>query len=570
MTTEWMTGDDVEQEQLDVVITRLRRQGTDDATTEAKTCAKDLSKDVWDSVSAFANTAGGLVLLGLDERAGFTAVPSFALDRVLDQFVDGIGDGNPLGARLTNPPTYRLSRLTVDGDPVLAVEVGENSPGQKPCYVTARGLINGSFRRVDDKDLPLSASEVFEFQHVLVDHAADRHPVAETTTDDLDRAATDRLLALKAGSKALRGVSDRDAQLRRLNIVDAEGRLRLAAIITLAPYPQQFLPRLLVDVMVHPTNEKSSPIERFRYLDRQECEGPLAEVVDDAVRAIARNLRTHSTVTGSGRVDELEIPRDVLREAVANAVLHREYHPLFQGQPVTVDVFPEQVVITSPGGLWGGKTVENLADGRSRCRNQTLLQLLQDVPLATGETAAEGGGGGVLLMIHQMEAHALERPRFRVTPDSVTVVLRRHGVEIAANQEWLRERTPRDLPRQEEAILLIARRDGAVDVQAVREALHIDSDDARRALAHLVSANLLAHRGPADYVLLPARHSTPTGTDVLSVLSATDAMDVHAVAAATGWTTATVRRALRRLIEDGLVIATAAPTSRNRRYLRRQ
>ncbi|MEW1956572.1 ATP-binding protein [Kineococcus sp. NPDC059986] len=557
----------MDQDQLDEAVARLRRQGTDDATAEAKTCAKDLSKDVWDSVSAFANTAGGLLVLGLDERAGFTAVPSFALDRVLDQFVDGIGDGNPAGARLTNPPTYRVSRLAVDGDPVLAIEVAENGPGNKPCHVTAKGLVNGSFRRVDDKDLPLSATEIFEFQHVLVDHAADRRTVAETTIEDLDPAATDRLLTLKADSKALRGVDDRDARLRRLNVVDAEGRLRLAALITLSPYPQQFLPRLLVDVMVHPTNEKSSPTERFRYLDRQECEGPLAEVVNDAVNAVARNLRTHSTVTGSGRVDELEIPRDVLREAVANAVLHREYHPLFQGQPVTVDVFPERVVVTSPGGLWGGKTVDNLADGRSRCRNQTLLQLLQDVPLATGETAAEGGGGGILLMIHQMEAHALERPRFRVTPDSVTVELRRHGVEIAANQEWLRGRTTDDLPRQEAAILLMARREGSVDVQSVREALHIDSDDARGALAHLVGADLLSRRGPENYTLTP--DSTPPGTDVLSVLSTTDPMDVHAVATATGWTVATVRRALRRLIQDGLVTATAAPTSRNRRYLRR-
>ncbi|MBK9102948.1 MAG: hypothetical protein IPM90_16120 [Austwickia sp.] len=70
--------------------------------------------------------------------------------------------------------------------------------------------------------------------------------------------------------------------------------------------------------------------------------------------------------------------REVLREAIANAVVHREYHELFRGEPVTVDVYPDRVVVANPGGLWGGKTEENLDDGTSRCRNQTLMQLLSE------------------------------------------------------------------------------------------------------------------------------------------------------------------------------------------------
>lgn len=557
----------MQQSELDEHVDRLRRQASDDGRVEAKASETSLSKDVWDTVSAFANTQGGAIILGLAEREGFRALPTFALDRVRDQFVDGMGDGNPAGARLSHPPTYRLFRLTVDDLPVLVVEVDENLAGSKPCFVTARGMVAGSFKRVDDKDVTLSATEIFEFQHVLVPHGADRQPVDGATVADLDGPRISDLLERKARSKALRGTTSRAESLRRLNVVEGTGKPQLAALLTLGSYPQQFFPRLLVDVVVHPTNEKSSPAEARRYLDREECEGPLAEVVDDAVRAVVRNLRTESTVTGRGRVDELEIPDVVLREAIANAVVHREYHPLFQGQPVTVDVFPDRVVVTSPGSLWGGKTLQNLDDGYSRCRNPTLLQLLQDVPLSTGEKAAEGGGGGIRLMINSMEARALDRPRFRATPDSVSVELRRHGVEIAANREWLRSRTTRPLEDHEGPILLLAARNDHVDVATVKSALHIDSDDARRLLSTLADEGVLRRTTGDDYELRSSARRTPLEVEVLAALSAQEPRGIAVIVEQVGRRADLLRPVLRRLVADGLVVPTAPPTSRLRKYL---
>lgn len=74
----------VSPDQLDEIIERLRSQGTDDGTVEAKRCGCGLSNDVWETVSAFANTAGGLILCGIDENEGFAPVSHFDLDRVRD------------------------------------------------------------------------------------------------------------------------------------------------------------------------------------------------------------------------------------------------------------------------------------------------------------------------------------------------------------------------------------------------------------------------------------------------------------------------------------------------------
>lgn len=134
-------------------------------------------------------------------------------------------------------------------------------------------------------------------------------------------------------------------------------------------------------------------------------------MISDTVAAVAKNLRRTSTVQGISRIDSLEIPEEVLREAVANAVVHREYGDRFCGQSIAVDVFDDRIEVTNPGGLYGGKTRESLFDGSSRCRNATLVKLMSIVPLPDGAgSPAEGNGSGIPMMIDAMRAHGLPSP----------------------------------------------------------------------------------------------------------------------------------------------------------------
>lgn len=550
------------------LVTRLREQGTDDGECEVKACAGGLGVSTWDSVSAFANTVGGWLVLGL-RSPEFVPAEGFDLERVRDQLVEGMGDGGGPG-RLEQSPAYTVERHLVDDAPVLAVRILENGLGRKPCFVRAKGVQGGSFKRVDDKDIKLSATEIFELQQALMPQQADRALVAESGISDLDSDLVDAVLERRRTSKALRGTTELQDRLARLSIATKGGQLRLAGLLVAGQYPQQFFPRLLIDVAVHPTNEKSSPGAATRFDDRVLCEGPLAEAVDEAVGVVARNLRTYAVVEGTTRRDELEIPREVLREAIANAVLHREYHDLFRGQPVSVDVYPDRVVVTNPGGLWGGKTVENLADGTSRCRNQTLVQLLQSTPLRRdGGVTVEGQGGGVQLMINEMQAHALDQPRFRITPDQVTLELRRHGAEVPRLREWLTSLSSQRRTPHQDAALLLARREGVVTVTRLREDLRIDSDEARALLAELSQDGLLLPVRSDEYVLW-SDQAAPTRAEkeVAAALSADVPMDIHELAGAVQKSPNTLRPILRRMVAAGSALATAPPTSRYRKYLR--
>ena len=238
------TNDDIAE-----VLEHLRVQGNDDARFEAKSCARTIGTSVWESVSAFANTKGGVLLLGISEDGDFSPVPGFDANHIASQFMDGMGDGNPQGARLTNPPEYDVSRCEQNGLSFLVIDIHENGIQHKPCYLTARGPQTGGYRRMDDKDLRLSPTEVFEMTHALTPSSADRMVVPEADVSDLNAEAVDRVLAEHRNSKALRGTDTRLERMTRLNMVNKVGEVRLAGLLAAGQYPQQYYPKLIIDVV---------------------------------------------------------------------------------------------------------------------------------------------------------------------------------------------------------------------------------------------------------------------------------------------------------------------------------
>ena len=573
------------EEPLVQAIERLRAQHNDDADYEAKSCATTLSKSVWESVSAFANTDGGTLLLGVDENKNFTVPPQFDADKTINQFVDGMGDGSKDGAKVVSPPPYSIHRDTLDGAQMVSVQVHENDAAHKPCYVKSKSVSTGSYKRQDDKDILLSPTELFEMQNVYEPSEADRTPITDADRGDLDDATVAAIIDAHRDTKALRGAQSEAQQLERLNILDKDGHVRLAGLLIAGIYPQQFFPRLYVDVAVHPGINKSQDGE-VRFLDRVQCDGRLQEMVDDAVKAVLRNLRTYSLIEGTGRRDVPEIPTTVLREAIANAVVHREYDALFRNDPVNIDIYSNRVEISSPGSLWGGKTLQNLANGVSRCRNATLMQLLQKTPLIRGDndgSAVEGQGSGIQFMINRMKELSLAQPDFQPTFDRFRVILYRGGAELAMNQQWVRSHVGHDLPGRESSVLHTVRALGRASVHDIRDRLGYDSDDIRAMLAMLVEAGLIRQVSTDVYEPLETPTIANTGdvpTPPAAALSSRQAIidaiptsgtiSARDIAESTGKSLPTVRRILHELVDDGTITAIGKKQSRLRTYTRAQ
>lgn len=547
----------------------MRTHHSDTNTIEVKSAARDIGQAVWETVSAFANTNGGTLILGLDEEAGFTPTVGFDPDRASNQFISGIGGADSAAARLTNPPDYEIHRAAFEDAPLLLVDISPNHAGNRPSFITARGVQNGAYKRIDDGDHKLTPFEVFEFQNELRPQDTDRSPVPDSSIDDLNPHLVEALLAHKRSQRAISGVDSVETRLHRLNVLTKSGELTMAGVLVLGAYPQQFFPRLVIDVTSHPGLEKSNASAPMRFLDRTICEGTIQEMVDQAVAAVTKNLRTFTVVTGEGRRDQLEVPEDAIREAIANAVLHREYDSRFQSQDVSVDIYADRIEIESPGGLWGGKTRETLDDGVSIPRNPVLLNLLQSVPSNAGYQAAEGQGSGIRLIINRMAEGSLKPPEFRVTPARVEITLRRHGTEVPELRSWLNNLTDRDLTPEEDAILVTLNRDGESTISDLHESLGYDSADLQRIVEDLRKECVVRSTEHGHFeIAIGSALPSPAGAAILDVLSSNETLSIHDIAELTGRSIGSLRHVLRELIADGMVEATAPPTSRQRKYRR--
>jgi ATP-dependent DNA helicase RecG len=421
----------MEEMELLETVNRLRRQRSDDATVEAKSAVGGVPKDVWATVSAFANTDGGDILLGLDERHGFEPAPGFDAQKTIDAVASGLIEKPGERPKVTPVPPNVVNRMTVDGAPVVNLRVDPMPEAPGPCFVTDQGISKGSYRRWDDKNVRLSAYEIYLLRHRTEMLGTDRQVVDGATVDDLDEGLVQGLITVlkRRGSRAVIGVeSDHEVRVR-LNLTDKQDRPLLAGVLSTGQYPQQFYPQLFIDVTAHSGVTKSDPKATARFADRRICEGAIPVMVKDAVAAVISNLRTVHVVEGVSGRDIPEIPEEVLREAVTNAVTHRDYSVQARGQQVSVDIYSDRVEVTSPGGFWGGVTAENISDGLSRSRNESLAKLLTMVPVpGENATVSENQGSGVLLMDSAMRARGLPAPQFEASIDQVRVVLAR-GVQ---------------------------------------------------------------------------------------------------------------------------------------------
>lgn len=152
--------------------------------------------------------------------------------------------------------------------------------------------------------------------------------------------------------------------------------------MALGSYPQKCFPRLNVVFSCYPQSEKGalSP-QGKRFEDIANLDGPIPQMIADALRAVSRNIKHGAIVKGALREDVPDYPLDVVREAVANALMHRDYSFDGQDEPVMIELYPDRLEISNPGGLYGSLTVDQLGQrGGTASRNQALARILEEVP----------------------------------------------------------------------------------------------------------------------------------------------------------------------------------------------
>jgi ATP-dependent DNA helicase RecG len=409
------------------VVEDLRRTGTDTLQVEAKRAEHELPKRLWETLSAFANTRGGGVLvLGLDQTARFSVVGVKNPGKVMQDLASLCGEMEP-------PVRAVVDLHTVEGATLVVAEVPETEIAQKPCYYRGAGLTNGAFIRVGDGDRKLSAYEVQVMLASRGQPREDETPVPDASPDDLDSELVVGLLERLRRPEAsyFRQLGDERALQVLKALVRHEERWvpSLGGLLALGIYPQQFFPALGVTFVAYPTPVLGEPGPRGeRFLDNRRFDGPIPRLVRPVLDALERHMARRAVVRGAFREDEWEYPETAVREALVNALAHRDLSSSARGTPVQIHLFPDRLTIVNPGGLFGPVTVDRLGEeGISSTRNQVLMKLLEDTRTPDeGRLVCENRGSGIGAMLAALRRAGLPAPRFadRVATFEVTFVAR--------------------------------------------------------------------------------------------------------------------------------------------------
>ena len=190
---------------------------------------------------------------------------------------------------------------------------------------------------------------------------------------------------------------------------------------------------------------------------------------------------------------------------MTNALMHRDYSPYARGIQVQMELYSDRLEIRNPGGLYGGVRVEEL--GRvftSSSRNAALAKLLEEVEMPrTGASVCENRGSGIARMAYAMQRAGKSAPEFRVTPTSVTVILRLAPAPSVpdtpprANEcVDVSEANMASDSREEQLIELLARGRDPVTSQRVQDALCLSQSAANRLLRHMIDSGRVLPTAP--------------------------------------------------------------------------
>lgn len=564
------------------LLARLRRLGMEPSDVEVKSARGGLSSSVVETISAFANGTGGTLLLGIDESDDFAPAEGFDAPAVRDVLADAC-------ANKVDPPCRASIEIEeVEGALVVRLDVPELDPVEKPCFVATRGAYAGSFIRGGDGDRRLSHYEVTQLLSNRSQPTHDRDVVEGATPDDLDEALVEAYLArVRRRSPAFRA-TERGRLLVRLGVLtsDADGTLRptVAGLLCLGEYPQEFFPQLFVSFVVLPGLRmgETAPDGR-RFLDNETITGPISSMVADAVAVAIRNMRAGAIVTGVGREDRYDYPLAVLRELIVNALMHRDYSPAARGAQVQVELYPDRLVVASPGGLFGPITVADLGSEEhpSTSRNQTLAAMLADVevPGSRGEALCENRGSGLLSVLAELRRAGMSPPEFDVGPGRVAVTVPQHALLAPETIAWIGSLRQVGLTDPQHLALAMMRTAGRA-TNAMLQAWGVDRLSAGRALKDLVDRGLATSTGGrryASYRLVEdageqqaARPVRLTGieAELDAVLQAIKAgsTTTRALTERLGLSQRTVARRLTTLIERNLIAPTQPTRSSRQSY----
>jgi ATP-dependent DNA helicase RecG len=351
-----------------------------------------------ETLVALANSDGGTILIGVDETGQATG----------QIFEDEVGEALRAAVRECRPPVEaRWHQAAAEEGQVFAIVVAR-SP-ELHSLADGRVLV-----RTGVENRPLSGDQIRQLAATKSTGDFEAEPAPGARRADFDDEVIAEFVAKWEERRRREWTRSVDDLLHEVGALGGDGRPSIAGVLLFARNPQAFLPQSRLTfvkfVGTLPRGESGQP----GYGRREEIGGPLARIIQRTWEIVGEEMRIGAVVTGLEREERTEYPVAAVREALVNAVAHRDYR--LGGRRIEVRMFTDRMEVISPGGLPGFVTVDNIVEEHFS-RNPRIVSGLYQWGYI------EELGLGVDLMIEEMVRTGHPPPKFKDTPYSFTVTL---------------------------------------------------------------------------------------------------------------------------------------------------
>jgi ATP-dependent DNA helicase RecG len=426
---------------------------------------------------ALANASGGTVLVGVGPKSG----------RVLGlKNAEAARDKALEAAFLTDPPLIipLPEVVTVDGKDVLVITIPPGLPhvySLRGKYLIRDGAQNKPLAPRRLRRLIIERGEV-SFESLIPPGA---------TLDDMDWDKAERYLASLEGLSA---ATTEEALQNRGCLVTPPlpppqswgGKRRgyrptNAGVLLFGIQPERFVKSSEIIVARYAGREMSDEFVR------EDVRGTLPDQIRRAEAFLVSNMKRGVRLVSLEREERVEYPAKAVREAIVNAVAHRDYS--IRGDEIRIFMFSDRIEFYSPGRLPGHVTVDNIVEERFS-RNEVIVQVLADMGFI------EHLGYGIDRMIKLMRDYGLPAPRFQETAGGFRVTLYGHGEGLVSEEIDRGRWSHLDLnQRQEKALAYLLEKERITNREYQQLCPEVSSETIRRDLADLVSKNVLLKIG---------------------------------------------------------------------------
>lgn len=402
------------KEQLIHVIDKVTASRAEFQNIELKAAKKGCPEKLYDSLSSFSNNDdGGIIIFGIDEKAGYEKCGVYDLHDIQQKITEQCNEMSPKVRPL-------LSYVEIDsGRYIVSAEIPSIDIADRPCFYSGKGRLKGSYVRVGTSDEPMTEYEIYSYEAYRRKYQDDIRPISRATDDLMNLKAIDDYIQYRSENKPQFSLINEE-KIRELTGIKINGEYTLASTLLFGLYPQAFFPQLCIIATVLPGCEVGElGINQERFSDNLRIEGTIKDMLTEAIAFVKKNIKTKTIIdpqTGE-RKDKTDYPITAVREVILNALVHRDYSIHTEGMPIQLQIFPDKLVITNPGGLYGRIRLSQLGEKQADTRNPVLATALETMRIT------ENRYSGIPTIRREMREAGLPMPQFENKRDSFCVTL---------------------------------------------------------------------------------------------------------------------------------------------------